>query len=156
MTRASIQIGGSARRAPPQPTRQIREPDPPANPIEEITNAIAELQRLDQRLRTIDQAITQQNELLADADEWDALTIERTIDDLNDKRSKVSFDVLFATNRVIHHGTYLVGEWRDIDLDNIARQLSQTDGLFSCVAQEWPGVSENQVWQRVYSEAVPF
>jgi hypothetical protein len=156
--RASLQLG-TARRAPPQPARRRREPETSitsTDPIDEITNAIAELQRLDQQLRTIDQNINQQSGLLEDADEWDQLTTERTIDDLNDKRSRASFAVAYAANRVIHYGTYLVGEWRDIELDNIARRLSQTDGLFGCVKREWPGIPDDPIWQRVYGEAAPF
>jgi hypothetical protein len=158
--RASLVV--TRNRAPPRRSKQA--PDQPANEEislstakEELARAIAELKELDQTMLQIDQDLNQTVDRLDDPslDEWDRIEIEPTYDALIDRRSKASFDVLFATNRVIHFGTYLIGEWRETDLDNIARQLSQTDGLFARAHAEWPAVTEHPVWQRVYQEACP-
>lgn len=160
--RASLVL--TRNRAPPiagaRPAKQSEYPRSitSSNPTEEIAIAIAELQELDRTMTRIDHEITQIESKLGDPslDEWDRMEIEPTLDALIDQQSKARFNLLFACNRVTHFGAYLIGEWREVDLDNIARHLSQTDGLFARVAQEWPGVLERPEWQRLYQEAAPF
>lgn len=130
----------------------------PAHAIAEVEQAIVELQELDQTMTEIDRHLDRIADKYADPrlDQWDVMELEREAEQLTDQQSKARFDLLFACNRVTHFGAYLIGEWREVDLDNIARQLSQTDGLFARVVEEWPGVPERPEWQRVYAEAVPF
>lgn len=158
--RASLQLSAGRNRAPPKQTQ--RAPQPASIEItsstharEEIERAIAEMKELDRTMRQIDQDIEERTNNPT-TDEWDLIAIDRDLDQLSDQRSKASFSLLFAANRVAYFGAYLVGEWREVDLDNIARQLSQTDGLFGRLRVEWPGVLEHQVWQRIYGEAAPF
>jgi hypothetical protein len=157
--RASIVL--SRNRAPPRKPKQV--PDNPAKEeislstaIEELAKAIADLDQLDVILEQIDGDIADMDDQIATADEWDRIELEPKLEQLLDARSHYSHDVLYAANRVTHAGAYLISEWRETDLDNIARQLSVEDGLFARVAVEWPHVLNDLVWQRVQREAVPF
>lgn len=158
--RASLVV--TRKRGPPR--HRSGAPDQPSqteislsNPIEELAMAIAELQELDHTMTQTDQTITQIETKLADSstDEWDAIELEPKRDALLEQRIHQSCSVLYAANRVTHLGAWLIGEWRETELDNMARQLSQTDGMFARVATEWPHVLEDPVWQRVYQEACP-
>jgi hypothetical protein len=159
--RASIQLTRS-KRAPPvraKPPTQLPTIDVSADKaIEEIARAIAELQRLDEDMLTIDTAIDTHEQIWVDptTDPWDRVDTEQALDRLYDQRSQASWNVMQSANRLIFFGTVLVDEWRDVALDNAARKMSCCDGLFQRVSAEWPEIAKDGIWQRFQGEAVPF
>ena len=159
--RASIQLA-RGNRGPPASAKQSRELPTmtfsSTESVQEIARAIAELQRLDRDLMRLDASIDQHETVLTnpEIDPWDLVDTDQTLDGLWNQRSTASWNVMQAANRVIHHGALLIDDWRDVDLDNMARQLSACDGLFARVTAEWPGIPEHPVWQRFQGEAVPF
>lgn len=159
--RASIQLVRGKRAPPSAPKQTTALPTmtfSSTESVQELARAIAELQRLDCDLMRLDGLIDQHEHVLTkpDTDPWDLVDTDQKLDSLWDQRSKASWDVMQAANRVIHHGVLLIDEWRDVELDNIARQLSIDDGLFDRVAIEWPGIPEHPVWQRLEADACPF
>jgi predicted transcriptional regulator len=159
--RASIVL--SRNRAPPRKPRQV--PDQSAKEeislsiaIEELAKAIAELQELDRTMITVDQQINQIEARIAQSstDAWDAMALEEQLTNTIEQRNHLSCSVLYAANQITHLGKHLIDEWRDVDLDNAARQLSQADGLFSRVAVEWNHLEEDPIWQRFRGQACPF
>jgi hypothetical protein len=157
--RASIVL--TRNRAPPRRSQQVpvkpaKEEISLSTAIEELARAIADLDQLDVILEDLDGDIADMDNQIAAGDEWDRIELEPKRDALRESRNHYRHDVLFAANRVTHLGAYLIGEWRETDLDNIARQLSVEDGLFGRVAVEWPHVLDDPVWQRIERERCPF
>jgi hypothetical protein len=118
--------------------------------------AIQEIKAIDSRLVEIEREVVRLGERLETADEWDELDLEVRLDAVLERWVMVTADLLMRANEITFAGRYLIAEWREVDLDNIARQLNQCDPVFSRVAVEWPHVLDDPVWQRVQREAVPF
>jgi hypothetical protein len=121
-----------------------------------ISMAIQEIKAIDSRLVEIEREVVRLGERLETADEWDELDLEVRLDAVLERWVMVTADLLMRANEITFAGRYLIAEWREVDLDNIARQLNQCDPVFSRVAVEWPHVLDDPVWQRVQREAVPF
>jgi hypothetical protein len=121
-----------------------------------ISMAVQEIRTIDSGLVEIEQEVMRIGERLETADEWDELDLEVRLDAVLERWVKVTADLLMRANEITFAGRYLIAEWREVDLDNIARQLHHHDPVFRRVAVEWPHVLDDPVWQRLQQEAVPF
>lgn len=170
--RASIQITAS-KRAPPK-RRHI--PDRPVdgyhvttaeptisdlsseNHVEEIARAIAEIEELDEMMLTLDETIVIYQNQLSDplADPWDLLAIERAIEPLLEERHIARYQVIQCAGEIATHGAYLIGDWKDYELDWIGREMTQGEGVLARVFEECPGIETHPVWSRLEVAACPF
>ena len=160
MTRRASLVLDTGRSPPRRSARASIEPERMefslSDHTRELAAAIAEIAELDRTIMQIDREITDQTRILETADAWDAIDAEAAIAALTDRRSKASWAVMFAANRAIFHANRLIDAWRDVDVDNIARNLSQDGPVFTRLRAEWPAIGAAPAWQRMRGEACPF
>ncbi len=171
MTRASIQIT-PGQRGPP--ASRSMEPSGPWHDLpywyvpepeytvlycaEQVRRAIAQMRQNDREMTSMEIEMERLIDQLEDpnTDKWDIDELNSRYDRVFSEHSTLWFSFRGLVQQVIKFGELLIAEWRDQDLDNIARRTNIAEGFYGRASQLAEFDSRHPVWQRVRCESVPF
>lgn len=176
MTRASIQIT-PGQRGPPRKHDEMNVPAGMQGPwqeqpywyvpepeysvpycVEQVRRAIAQMRQNDREMTEMEIEMELLIDKLEDptTDKWDLDELNKTYDQMYSEHCTLWFSFPGLVRQVIKFGELLIAEWRDQDLDNIARRTNIAEGFYGRASQLAEFDSRHPVWQRVRCESVPF